>query len=136
MLEPILNRLTRNLSEENKARFKRNFYNNLFIRGSSNGLLTRTVATCSVLVVIGSFLIRGFKQPNLWWFLFPAFILFLLVVHIIVTLKWTVFQTSYMWKNEVLIPKKYNRIALLVALVLFALTIYLLIVTFQREYPN
>lgn len=136
MIEAYLNRLTRNFSEENRARFKRNFYNNLFIRGNKNKLSIKIVYACIFLVLVGSFSIKELKQSNLWWFSIPGFVLGLLIIHFIVELKWTIFQTSYMWKNEVLIPKKYNKIALVVAFILFILTIYLLIMSFQQQYPT
>ena len=125
MLEVFLNRLTRNLPEKHKETYKRDFYNNLTLARNSkkNTIFFRILYSVIFIILMVASIVAVLTGYKIWWFPLLLFLI-LLIIHFIETIKWTTFQTSYMWKNEVLIPKRYNKIALLFTFILFALIIY------------
>lgn len=129
MFELFLNHLTRNLPEKYKATYKRDFYNKLYF--GNKWSFYRAVSLAIFFFLIGTSIFAVFSRLKPWYYPLLLFSI-LLVGHFLVTIKWTTIQTSYMWKNEVLIPKKYNKIALVIAFILFALTVYILYLHIQK----
>ncbi len=129
MLEMFLNHLTRKLPEKYKDTYKRNFYNNLYF--GSKWSFFRFISLAIFSLLIGASLVAVVIGLKSWWYPLILFLI-LLAIHFLTAIEWTVIQNAYMWKNEVIIPKRYNKIALTIAFVLFALTIYLLYKYAQR----
>lgn len=124
MLEAFLNRMTHTLPEKYKAAFKRDFYTSLYLNGSRNKIF-RILYLVIFIMLMGASFVAVMNGSRALWFPLVVFLI-LLVLYFVKTLQWTRIQTNYMWKNEVVIPKRYNTIALVLALLLFASIIYIL----------
>lgn len=136
MLKAYLNYLTRSLTERYRGIYKRNFYNNLYLTGNNSGgkiffRIIKIFYLSGFLIIVAASFIAVLNKSKPWWFPLGV-ILALLVWHFIITVIEATRQTSYMW-TKVLIPKRYNKIALSLVFLLFALTIYILYL-YSRNY--
>lgn len=125
-MENILNFITRRYPDEYKKRFKKRFYEHFYFKYGNTlwlRIFSLTVTLVTALIVLASFLKEKYS-----WLSIPLTIVILFIVNFFVSVNCTIMDLGYMDK-KILIPKKYNAIAIVFAILLFGLAVLIMLKT-------